>query len=195
MTLLQRTPREVYRVFDEDEFLVRGAPEHHSASPPQLGAQRRLRRIAGTTVLVAATGAVGGLLALAGMFSVSGNRRRAGARRFAATASSGALRSASSHVAAAGAPRGLTVSGGSRYAGAGQRSKRVRVSRRPRVDVRSAVKRRVASVSSPRRRALASVIAPRNTPVQAAPLAGHALPIGGRGQPQRWGRPEFGFER
>jgi hypothetical protein len=195
MTLLQRPPREVYRVFDEDEFLARGGPEHHSASAPPSGGQRRLRRIAGTTVLVAATGAVGGLLAMAGVFSVSGNRRRAGARLFAATAPSGVPRSSSSHVATLAAPRDPTVSGGSRYADAGLRSKRVRVSRPPRLNARSAVKRRVASVSSSRMQEPASVIARRSTAVQAAPLAGHALPTSGRGQPQRWGRPEFGFER
>ncbi|HTA33241.1 MAG TPA: hypothetical protein VK721_07435 [Solirubrobacteraceae bacterium] len=191
MTLLQRTPREVYRVFDEDEFLVRGADQLGNSPATPVTAERRLRRIVGTTVLVAAAGAVGGLLAVAGVFSVSGARRRAGIRLFAATVPP----SSSSRVETLGG-RHLTAPKGSRDAGVRRRSKRVAVSRRARLDVRSVGERR--AVSGPiggRAPALAVVAAPRSRSVEAAPSAGDTPPALDGPQLHRSGRPEFGFER
>jgi hypothetical protein len=191
MSLLQRTPREVYRVFDEDEFLVRGADQLGNHSAPPVAAERRLRRILGATVLVAAAGAIGGLLAVAGVLSVSGPRRRTRVRLFAATG----LAPSSARAQTVGG-RHLTVSGGSRDAAVRGRSKRIAVSRRSRLDVRSVGKR--GAISGPtggRARALAFVAAPRSTSVEATPSAGDRPPAVDGPQLQHPGRPEFGFER
>ncbi len=187
MTLLQRTPREVYRVFDEDEFLMRGADQLCNAPATPITAERRLRRIAGTTVLLAAAGAVGGLLTVAGVFSVSGARRRTGVRL---SASNVPPPSSSSRVETV---RGhhLAVS----EAHVRGRFRRVAASRRSRLDVRSVGKRR--AVSGPiggAARALAFVAA-RSTSVEAAPSAGDTPPAVNGPQLQHSGRPEFGFER
>jgi hypothetical protein len=191
MSLLQRAPREVYRVFDEDEFLVRGAGQPGNSPATPVGAERRLRRIAGTTVLVAAAGAVGCLLAVAGVFSVSGARRRSGVRLSA----SNVPPSSSSRVETLGG-RDLAVSEGSRSARLRARSRRIGISRRSRLDVRSVGKRRAVSGSTGEgARALAFVAAPRSTPVEAAPSAGDAPPAADGPQLQRSGGPEFGFER
>jgi hypothetical protein len=191
MTLLQRTPREVYRVFDEDEFLARGAGQLGNVPATPVTAERRLRRIAGTTVLVAAAGAVGGLLTVAGVFSVSGARRRTGVRLSA----SNVLPSSSSPVETVGG-RHLTVSEASRDARVRRWSKRVASSRRSRVHVRSVAKRRaVSGPTGGRGRALAFVAAPRSTPVEAAPSAGDTRPAVDRPQLRHSDAPEFGFER
>jgi hypothetical protein len=197
MTLLQRAPREVYRVFDEDEFHARVAHEPRIApAAPVDRAARRLRRIAGTTMLLAAAGTVGGLLAMASVFSAAGTRRRTGVRLFASTASSGVRPSPSSHVTGARAVRHPTVSGGSRDDGAHARNKRVRVQRRPRLAVPSVVARRVAGVLRASARVpVAIATEPRSAPVEAVPSVSHAPATVGGSQPQRSGRSEFGFER
>lgn len=77
MTLLRRRPREVYRVFTEEEYLngaeldldlgtggerpATAEPARRSSNPP------RLRRVAGAAMLVGAIGAVGGVVALNGV--------------------------------------------------------------------------------------------------------------------------------
>ncbi|MCW3020264.1 MAG: hypothetical protein JWN10_2572 [Solirubrobacterales bacterium] len=196
MTLLQRAPREVYRVFDEDQFLARAPHEPLIATAVPAAAERRLRRIAGTTVLLAATGALGGLLAVASVSSVSGTRRRTGVRLFASTVSSGVLPRPSSHVTGARTVRHLTLSAGPRDAGARQRKERLRVSRRPRPAVRSLVKRRIAAVLSGGRRAPVAIVPEqRSVPVEAVPSASHDPAAVGGSQPRRSGRSEFGFER
>jgi hypothetical protein len=192
MTLFQGRPREVYRVFDEDEFLVRATREDRATPATPLAAEPCVRRIAAATALVAATGALGGLLAMVNVLSVPGTRRRTGVRLFAATASSGALASSSTHVGTVAALRRMALSGGSRESrdvAARERSKRMRFRRRPRPDVRWALERRVAS------RTLALVTVARSTPVAATPWAGHATPVPGGSGPPGSDRPEFGFER
>jgi hypothetical protein len=191
MTTLQRSPREVYRVFDEDEFLVRGADQLGNAPATPVTAERRLRRIAATTVLVAAAGAIGGLLAVAGVLSVSGARRRSRVRLFAATG----LASSPSRAQSVG-ERHLTASGGSRDAAVRGRAKRVATSRRSHLEVRSVARRRALSgPAGGRARALASMAAPRSTSVEAAPSAGDTPPAADGPQLQRASRTEFGFER
>jgi hypothetical protein len=75
MTVLRRAPREVYRVYGEDEFLARVA-DHRDVEPAApASAQRLLHRVAGTTMLLAAAGMVGGLVALTSLSSGAGSRR------------------------------------------------------------------------------------------------------------------------
>jgi hypothetical protein len=74
MTLLRRAPREVYRVYSEEEFfavgedaLLAGSAASAGLSEPavSVGAgDRRLRRLAGAAALAGAVGAVGATLAV-----------------------------------------------------------------------------------------------------------------------------------
>jgi hypothetical protein len=75
MTLLRRAPREVYRVYTEDEFLADATCEELFPTSGRAVSSRRLR-FAGTTLLLAAAGAVGGLVVLTSMQPLSGGRRR-----------------------------------------------------------------------------------------------------------------------
>jgi hypothetical protein len=85
VTMLRRAPREVYRVYDEEEFLA-DAPYDERADASHVGAgEPRLKRLATVTLLLAAVGALGGLVVLAGASSVARGRRR-GARTSAAAA-------------------------------------------------------------------------------------------------------------
>ena len=85
VTMLRRAPREVYRVYGEEEFFA-DAPYDERADASHLGAgERRLKRLATVTLLLAAVGALGGLVVLAGVSSVTRGRRR-GARTAAAAA-------------------------------------------------------------------------------------------------------------
>jgi hypothetical protein len=191
MTLLQRRPREVYRVFDEDEFLLGATHEHRALSARTPGAERRARRIVAASALVAAAGALTALVALANILSVSGPRRRPGSRLSAATASSGATPSSSTHVGTLAALRHPMRFGGSRAVGAGVRSRRIRSRRRARADARSLLKR-----GGPRRTlALVVAAAPRRTSVTPAAPAGRASSAAGGSQSLASDRPEFGFER
>lgn len=106
MTLLRRAPREVYRVYDEEEFFAADAREEHvQAAAPGTGV-RWPQRVAGATVLLAVTAAVGGVVAIAGTRPARGGGRRAGASLLAAT---GSLVSARARVwrapAGSGGPR------------------------------------------------------------------------------------------
>ncbi len=63
--LLRRAPREVYRVYGHDDFLadaIAHRDEPSKTRPPE-ARERRLQRIAGTTMLLTAVGAVGGVIA------------------------------------------------------------------------------------------------------------------------------------
>jgi hypothetical protein len=68
MTLLRRRPREVYRVYSEEEYLggagtqLGGIAGWHAAEPEL--AAHRLRRAAGVAMLAGVLGAVGGLVCL-----------------------------------------------------------------------------------------------------------------------------------
>jgi hypothetical protein len=179
MTLLQRAPREVYRVFGEDEFLARVEHEPRLAPLAPGAAERRVRRPGGTTVLLAAAGAVGGLLVVVSVFSASGTRRRTAVRPLASTASTRGMLRSSSHVTGARALRTRTQSRGSRNAGAGTHAKRT-VAMPP---------------TASRGASVAAVPARRSAPIEAGPSGGRAYATVGGGQPQRAGRSEFGFER
>jgi hypothetical protein len=93
MTLLRRAPREVYRLYSEDEFLG-GAVVDRRLDAPTAGGEHRLRRVAGATMLLAAVGAVGGLVALSESSPATRSGRRAGAGLLALAGSLGSSRAA-----------------------------------------------------------------------------------------------------
>jgi hypothetical protein len=92
MTLLRRAPREVYRVYGEEEFLegadhaealqtlARAGQGGRAVLPPAVSGagERRLRRVVGATLLVGAVGVVGALTAVSGLLSGRGTGRRFG---------------------------------------------------------------------------------------------------------------------
>jgi hypothetical protein len=86
MTLLRRAPREVYRVYSEEEFFDGVA--HEQLFEPILSAERgerRLRRLAGAAMLAGAVGTVGGAIAVDSSRPARGPGRRIGADSHAAT--------------------------------------------------------------------------------------------------------------
>jgi hypothetical protein len=79
MTPLRRAPREVYRVYTEEEFFDGGMDEEPFASAISVGTgERRLRRLAGAALLVGAVGAVGGIVVATSVRPVRGSKRRSG---------------------------------------------------------------------------------------------------------------------
>jgi len=86
MTLLGRAPREVYRVYSEEEFFAIADRDVRFDATDD-AAERRLHRVAGATVLLAVTGAVGGLIAITSLSAATGARRRVGASLLASTRS------------------------------------------------------------------------------------------------------------
>jgi hypothetical protein len=92
MMLLRRRPREVYRVYSEDEYLDGAGAEvgaglevaavgtwPPAAEPARKAAgERRLRRVAGVAMLAGALGAVGGLVVMTSSWTNRGAGRRPG---------------------------------------------------------------------------------------------------------------------
>ncbi len=69
MAILRRTPRAVYRVYSQDDYLA-GSDQLNSWDPlPGAGVsrERMLRRLAGAAVLTGAVGAAAGVIVLAGI--------------------------------------------------------------------------------------------------------------------------------
>jgi hypothetical protein len=89
MTLIRRAPREVYRVYSEAEFLADPLCDEQVRNIDATAGVRRLNRIAGATVLVAAAGAVGAMIAWTSTPSIAGSRRRERPRTHPALASNG----------------------------------------------------------------------------------------------------------
>jgi hypothetical protein len=96
MTLLSRAPREVYRVYSEEEFFATHAKDllHCETGAGPLESvvssgtgERRLRRLAGVAALAGAVGAVGATCAATGPSPARGAGRRAVADSHFATAS------------------------------------------------------------------------------------------------------------
>jgi hypothetical protein len=197
MTLLQRRPREVYRVFEEDEFLVGGMHEFRAPPAAPIASRPGVRRIAAAAALVAASSALAGLLAIAEVLPVSSNRRRTVALRFASRGSAARPAPSSTHVEALAAPQQPGLSARARAFNARERYTCLRRSRRPRVDLRLVLARRAAS----RALALALVAAPRSAPPAPAPAPEpesepeHASSTVGGSDPSSADSPEFGFER
>jgi hypothetical protein len=77
MTLPRRAPREVYRVYDEEDFLAEDCVECLHAAPPgraQGGDERRSGRLAGVAMLCAATGVFGGVIVVSCLSSTKSSR-------------------------------------------------------------------------------------------------------------------------
>jgi hypothetical protein len=104
VTLLRRAPREVYRVYDEDEFFACPVDPfadterlEHTPLPRVASRGLTLRRLAGSTMLIAVAGALGSLAVLADR-SQSGPARRLHTRELAASGSAERPRLAQAHV-------------------------------------------------------------------------------------------------
>lgn len=102
MTVLHRAPREVYRVYDEDEFFACpdsfAETECHERRPSsRLGSGRTVRRLAGSAALVAAAGTLVGLVLLVGRSSQS-RTWRPRAREIASDSDTGSSRGVGSRV-------------------------------------------------------------------------------------------------
>ena len=191
MTLLRRAPREVYRVYSEEEFFACVDRDERSEPAGPVG-ERRMQRVAGVTVLLAATGVVGGLIAITGLSTSTGARRRAGAGLLAGTRSL-----ISTQATPTRGWRELPGADGARRPSVhelrvARRTRRVLLPRRVRAP-RSAAAARVVSVSD----ATATVTAPdQSTPVVSGMPA---QPVRARASAaatsQGSGQAEFGFER
>jgi hypothetical protein len=79
VTLLRRAPREVYRIYSEEEFFD-GASGMELFTPTSSSGrgERRLRRLAGAAMLAGAVGMTGGAVVLAGSRPTRGPGRRVG---------------------------------------------------------------------------------------------------------------------
>lgn len=106
MTLLRRAPREVYRVYSEEEFFAETTPhaEHVDAASPG-STERQLQRLAGATVLLVTVGMVGGMIVVSSVSSPA-SRRRGGAR---SSTASGSLPPAGDRIARMQASTGMPV--------------------------------------------------------------------------------------
>ncbi len=194
MTLLRRAPREVYRVYSEEEFLADPLCDKRMRELDAARGGRRLNRIAGMTVLVAATGAVGGLVAWTSAPSIAGSRRRERERSHPAVASVGQIRSSAPRVwrvregvarrsQAHTRVRTAKRRGGTPFSRA--RARRRDITPSPISTLRSVSASDQGSAPSPQTgRAMAVALA--NTPPPATAVAVRPTPPG---------QSEFGFER
>jgi hypothetical protein len=191
MTLLRRAPREVYRVYDEEEFFAR-ADRDERMEPTGATGERRLQRVAGVTVLLAAAGAVGGLIAITSLSAATGARRRVGARLLATTGSPVSARAAAAHVWRASpsvdALRRPSVPGQEVAQPAG----RVALVHHGGIPRRAAAAQRApVSEGSP-----ALAVREQSTPVvDATPAQPASAVASASATAQRAGQSEFGFER
>ena len=170
MNMLRGAPREVYRVYGEAEFFADGARVHRFEPAGQRTGERWLRLVIGTTLLLAAAGAVGGVIASAGVHPAARAER---ASRSALLAAAGSLVArARLHVTRGRTPRPAQAGGESH----GQRPRRVRRARTsaPRASIPVAASTQASYASAP-----------------AAPAAPPAAPT----TPRPPSPSEFGFER
>ena len=92
MMRVRRAPREVYRVYSEEEFfegdelLAGGVADEHDVRSAR-GADQRWHTAAGVTIAAAAIGAIGGVVALTWVASAPRGGRRATAGLLAAAGS------------------------------------------------------------------------------------------------------------
>jgi hypothetical protein len=195
--MLRRAPREVYRVYGEDEFLGRVADHRDIEPAAPASAQRLLHRVAGTTMVLAAAGMVGGLVALTSLSSGSGARRRIATGLLAANGLRGAQSRRSTRVAPAEVWREAAGARGSYRRGAQHRTtRRMRVTRRAAQPARSPFDRPEPPViTTDRTVPVADETQPRNAPIEAATSTNVAGATAVASQPQRPGQSEFGFER
>jgi hypothetical protein len=179
MTLLRRAPREVYRVYDEEEFFAGAGREQRPEVVTSVGGERRLHRVAGATMLLAITGAVGGLVAITSLSSAGSDGIRRG------TAQNPDRRARRVRVA-----RRAVVSRHARAlrpARALRRAPAPRPARAPRAPSHAVAAAATAVIAAADQSAPIAVA----TPVNAARAA-----VGASARPQHAGQPaEFGFER
>jgi hypothetical protein len=184
MTVLRRAPREVYRVYTEEDFLARVAEQQDIEPAASASAEGLFQRIAGTTMLLAAAGLVGGLVALASLSSGNGTRRRSATGLLVAGGSHRAPSQRSARIAPAEVLPEAAGAGGSRKQGA-EVAERVPI-RRPEPRL----------VSPEEALPVADVAQPRSAPIEAVTsTSASAGATAVASQPQRSGQPEFGFER
>ncbi|HSZ14441.1 MAG TPA: hypothetical protein VK790_10455 [Solirubrobacteraceae bacterium] len=182
MTLLRRAPREVYRVYDEDEFFASaGIGQCGEAPTPTPELDRHAHRVAGVTVLVAAVGAVAGLVVITSVSPSARAGRRAGARLSADGGAVGRSHEASTRIWNApadtdGAPAGDETERAASANGGGSAT----LARRVEMARRAAATRRTAGSTI-----TASASPAADGSAQAAASSGAATVK----------QPEFGFER
>jgi hypothetical protein len=199
MTVLRRAPREVYRVYGEDDFLARVADHQDIEPAAPASAERLLHRVAGTTMLLAAAGMVGGLVALTSLSSGAGTRRRIATGLLVAAGSRGAPSRRSARVSPAKVWREAAGVDASRKHGARERAtSRTRVPQRAELAARVPLDRPEPRVISPDRTApVAEEAQPRSAPIEAVTsTTSSPVATAVASQPRRSaGQPEFGFER
>jgi len=187
MTLLRRAPREVYRVYGEEEFFAcAGGDERLEVAASGMGERRRLQRVAGAAMLLAAVGAVGGLIAITSLSPVAGDGRRVGAGLLAATGSLVASPAARAHVW-----RERAGSDGPRHRSVRDRQADRRSAPDPRADRARSVRR----AGAPHMMAAVALRQPSAPIEAAAPASVARLTARASAGPQRSGQSEFGFER
>ena len=197
MRSLRRGRREVYRVYEEEEYLAGADDEMGFGARASVASEGRARRVAGAAMLFGAVGAVGGLIVVSALSPSRGSRSRVG----------GALRVASGSAAAGGSLASGHVSRSQIW---GALAVRYRPGREARRATRAAVvDRRVGPGERPHELALAPrrVLAPvpavtvGAVPTDAAPIdavsRGSVVPATARASavPASVGHTEFGFER
>jgi hypothetical protein len=191
MTLLRRAPREVYRVYDEEEFFARADRDECFGSSDGSG-EPRLRRVAGVTVLLAAAGAVGGLIAITSLSAATGARRRVGARRLATTGSPASARAVPAHLRRASPSVDVLGRPGVRGQDVAQPAGRLVLVHRGGIPRRAAGAQR-APVSE---RLPELAVREQSTPVAEATTAQPVSSMASASATaQRAGQSEFGFER
>jgi hypothetical protein len=191
MTLLRRAPREVYRVYGEREFLAGACYDECFDAVPSQAGEGRLQRIAGATMLLVAIGAVGALIAIASLWSATGDGHRVGAGLLAVTGSLLSSRIARAHVWRERADPGASRHRRVRELQADRRSAQELQVDRVR-GVRLALARRASAPA--RASAVASRVA--GAPIELAVPASVAPPtVRASAEPAQSGQSEFGFER
>jgi hypothetical protein len=204
MMRVRRAPREVYRVYSEDEFFREGellaggvADERHVGSAR--GADQRWQTAAGVTIAAAAIGAIGGVVALTWVAPVPRGGRRATAALLPAAGSIAPSHLAGTHVWGVPSnvegprPRGVST----------QRGAAARARRRAGTPVRAAGARRSPGVGAREQLTKATVaMTPASYEVAAVSdsggSAGSAPGMSESAQPlhpAHAAASEFGFER
>jgi hypothetical protein len=187
MTLLRRAPREVYRVYSEDEFLSDTTCQELSRTFDGAARTQRRHRLASATLLLAAAGAIGGLVVLTSVESLAGGRRREHSRP---TASSGSLAVVRALRTSVWLPprtaRSDRPARGSASRPTGQRNGRALALRAPK-------RTQDVAASSELARVHAGAPAAQSPAVEVAASAGAQSPVAAAASEP--GRAEFGFER
>jgi hypothetical protein len=203
MMRVRRAPREVYRVYSEEEFfagdeLLAGGVADERRVGSAGGADQRWHTAAGVTIAAAAIGAIGGVVALTWVASAPRDGRRATAGLLAAAGSLAPSHLAGTHVwrgpsnAEGPRPRGMTM----------RRTAAAKPSRRVGAPVRAARARRSPGVGV--REQVTQTVAMAPTSYEAAAVARPLASAGAASAPTAAPQPlhpthpaasEFGFER